>query len=403
MKWLRHLVSRQRRYTDLTVSIQEHLNERVDELIEQGLSQQEAQGIARREFGNVALLEERGREAWQWHAVESLFADIRYALRQLWKTRGITAVIVLTLALGIGAATAVFSVAYGVLVNPFPYKDVHTLATPKLCSAESPNCYWEMYTPAQFLEVEQKTDIFQDVTASTVGNVTLTGDGEPQQIRGNYLTANTFDVLGVQPMLGRASQADDVAPNHEEVALVSNRFWRSHYGGAKSVLGHVVTVDGRARTIIGVMPPRFLWRGADVYLPVAMTPAEQIEGNSRFTLVGRLKPGVTEAQATGQLAPLFAAFAHADPHRYPKALRLGLMRFEEMFQSGLAGTLYLLLAAVFVLLLIACVNVSSLLLARAVKREHEFNLRAAIGASRIRLVRQVMVEAALLALISTLR
>jgi len=400
MGWLRQLFSRRRRYDDLSVSVQEHLEEKVDELMEDGMSRKDAEHAARKQFGNVLLTEQRGREAWQWQSVELFFSDLRYAGWQLWKSRGITVVVVLMLALGIGAATAVFSVAYGVLVNPFPYRDVKELATPKICSPDSPRCFWDDYTPSEFLEIQQKTNIFQGVTASTVGNVTLTGDGEAQQIRGNYISANTLDVLGVQPMLGRSPNDADVSSNHEEVAILSNRYWISHFGGNQAVLGKVITVDGHARTVIGVMPQRFLWRGADVYLPVAITPVPEIAGHSRLTLVGRLRPGVTEAEAAGQLQPIFDDFVKQDPHRHPKAIRVGLMPFAEMFQSGLAGTLYLLLGAVFVLLLIACVNVSSLLLARAVRREHEFVLRAAIGASRMRLFRQVMVESLLLMAIS---
>lgn len=396
MGWLRQLFSRRRRYDDLSVSVQEHLDETVDELMDSGMSRKDAEHAARKQFGNVSLMEQRGREAWQWQTVESFWTDLRFASRQLWKSRGTTVVIVLTLALGIGAATAVFSVAYGVLVNPFPYRDVQELATPKLCSPESSRCYWDDYTPAEFLEIEQKTTIFRGVTASTVGSVTLTGDGEAQQIRGNYITANTFDVLGVQPMLGRSPNQDDISSGHEEVALLSNRYWISHFGGSQAAIGKVITVDGHPRTIIGIMPTRFLWRGADVYLPSAITADKEIEGHSRVTLVGRLRPGVTDAQAAGELQLIFADFMRQDPHRYPKNLRVGLMPFSEMFQSGLAGTLYLLLGAVFVLLLIACVNVSSLLLARAVRREHEFVLRAAIGASRTRLFRQAMVESLLL-------
>jgi putative ABC transport system permease protein len=326
--------------------------------------------------------------------------DLRHAFRQLRRNPGFTLTAVLTLALGIGATTAVFSVAYGVLIDPFPYKDVRTLATPKVCSPEASRCYWDNYTPGQFLEIAQKADIFSGVTASTVGNVTLTGEGEAQQVRGNYITPNTFDVLGVKPILGRATASDDVQPGHGDVALISYRYWQAHFGGSPSVLGHVITVDGHPRTIIGVMPQRFLWRGADVYLPVQMMAAEEIEGHYGFTLVGRLKAGVTEAQAAAELQPLFQDFARKDPHRYPAKFRIGLMRFDEMFQSGLADILYLLLGAVFVLLLIACVNVSSLLLARAVNREHEFVVRAAVGASRLRLVRQAMAESLLLAVIA---
>lgn len=400
MGWIRHLSSRRRRYDELSESIREHLDEKIADLMDRGMTREQAESTARRDFGNVTRIEERSREVWQWPVLESIWTDTKYALRRLLKAPGVTVVVVLTLALGIGAATAVFSVAYGVLINPFPYKDVHTLATPKLCSPEVSHCYWDNYTPQQFLEITQKTDIFSGLTASAVGNVTLTGATDPQQIRGNYITANTFDVLGVQPILGRSTTDEDVRPGQGEVVLLSYRYWQAHFGRNPSVLGHVITIDERPRTIIGVMPPHFSWGGADIYLPIKMTPVEQIHGHSRFSLVGRIKPGVTETQATAELRLIFQDFAQRDPHRYPANLRLGLMPFDEMFQSGLTNTLYLLLGAVFVLLLIACVNVSSLLLARAVKREHEFIVRAAVGASRLRLVRQAMVESLLLSIIA---
>ena len=333
--------------------------------------------------------------------MQTLRQDLRYAFRQLRKNPGFALTAILTLALGIGATTAVFSVAYGVLIDPFPYKDVHTLATPKLCSSEwSWGCGWNVYTGAQFNEIAQKTDIFSGVTASTISNVVMTGGAEPQRIRGNYITANTFDVLGVQPILGRASTESDVEPGHGEVALLSYRYWQAHFGGSASVLGKVLMLDGHPSTVIGVMPPRFLWRGGDVYLPIQITNTPEVHGQHFFAMVGRLKQGVTEAQATAELTPIFADFAKTDPHGYPKDLRLGIMPFDQMFQSGLASTLYLLLGAVGVLLLIACVNVSSLLLARAVNREHEFVVRAAIGASRMRLVRYALTESLLLAAVA---
>lgn len=400
MQFFGRIFSRRRRYTDLSVSIHEHLQEQVEELMDGGMERGEAERTARRRFGNLALTEERSRQMWQFQTLESSLADLSFALRQLRKQRGMTAVILLTLALSVGAATAVFSVAYAVLVDPFPYKDVRTLVTPKLCAPEQAHCFWDTYTPAQFVQIEQNTTFFAGVTASTVGNVTITGEDEAQQIRGNYISPNTFDVLGVRPLLGRSPMRDDTAPGHEPVALLSNRYWLSHFGGSSSVLGRNVTVDGVTRTIIGVMPQRFLWRGADVYLPTWITPDLQIDGHPNFTLVGRLKSGVTEAQAAQQLQPIFNDFVHQDPHRFPQNLRVGLMSFDQMFQSGLTGTLELLIGAVFVLLLIGCANVSSLLLANAVKREHEFVVRSALGSSRVRLVRQVMIESILLGLLS---
>lgn len=329
---------------------------------------------------------------------ESMVHDLQYAVRQLRRNPGFAITAILTLGLGIGASTAVFSVAYGVLIDPFPYKDVHTLATPKICWPELGYCGWRAYTPQQFNEIAEKTDIFNGVTASTIGMVELTGNFEPQRLRGNYITPNTFDVLGVKPLLGRATLPSDVEPGHEEVALLSYRYWQAHFGGNPSVIGQVMNVDHHPRIIIGVMPPRFLWRGADFYLPIQMTNAPEIEGQRYFALVGRLKPGVTDAQAGAELRPIFNDFYKTAPFIFPKNIGLGVLAFDEMFKSDLANTLYLLLGSVFVLLFIACVNVSSLLLARAVNREHEFIVRASIGASRTRLVRHALTESLILAM-----
>ncbi|HEY1903711.1 MAG TPA: ABC transporter permease [Terracidiphilus sp.] len=330
--------------------------------------------------------------------LETVWQDLRYAGRQLRRNPGFALTAILTLSLGIGASTAVFSVAYGVLIDPFPYKDVHTLATPSLCSPEFSQCGWREYTPQQFNEIAQQTDIFSGVTASTISDVVLTGEAEPQRLRGNYITPNTFNVLGVQPLLGRGTREDDVLPNHQEVALLSYRYWQAHYGGSPSILGRTLNFSGHPRTIIGVMPPRFLWRGGDVYLPIQMTNDYEVDGQRYFALVGRLKPGVTEAQATAELKPIFDDFSKTAPRIFPKTLRVGILTFDEMFKSNLASTLDLLLGAAFVLLFIACVNVSSLLLARAVNREREFVVRAAVGASRPRLIRHALTESLLLAL-----
>lgn len=330
--------------------------------------------------------------------IDTAFHDFRYAARQLRRSPGFALTAILTLALGIGASTAVFSVAYGVLIDPFPYKDAHTLATPKLCWPEQAQCSWRAYTPEQFNKIVANTDIFSGVTASTISNVVITGGAEPVRLRGNYITPNTFDILGVQPLVGRGTVEADVLPGHEEVALLSYRYWQAHYGGDTSIIGRTLNFDQHPRTIIGIMPPRFLWRGADVYLPIQMTNQYEVQGQRYFALVGRLKFGVTDAQAVAELRPIFTEFAQTAPRIFPTNLTLGILPFDQMFKSDLSSTLHLLLGAVFILLFIACVNVSSLLLARAVNREREYIVRAAIGASRMRLVRNALIESLLLAL-----
>jgi predicted permease len=332
--------------------------------------------------------------------VPILITDLRYALRQLRRAPGFAITAVLTLALGIGATTAVYSVAYGVLIDPFPYHDVKTLATPKICVPDQPRCSWRIYSASQVAQIAQRTDIFTGVAASAPDHVTLMGRGAPERLRGNYITANTFAVLGVEPILGRASADLDVQPGHGEVALISYRFWQRHFGGKPSALGTVIDVEHRSRTIIGVMPQRFLWRGADLYLPIPVTSDTEKQGPGRYAVVGRVRPGVTSAQAATALQPLFEDFRKTNPAAYPAQMRVGLMPFAQMFASGLDDVLHLLLGAVVLLLLIACANVSSLLLARAVSRDREFALRSAVGASAWRLTRAAFTESLALALIA---
>jgi predicted permease len=330
----------------------------------------------------------------------ALIADLRYALRQLRRAPGFAITAVLTLALGIGATTAVYSVAYGVLIDPFPYHDVKTLATPSICMPDEPRCSWRVYTPAQYLEIARHTDIFTGTAASGPRNVTVTSSGAPEQVRGNYISPNTFTVLGVQPILGRASADVDVQPGHGDVALISYRYWQRHFGGKPAALGSLLVVEHRARTIIGVMPPRFLWRGSDLYLPLALDSDTATQGPGVYAVVGRVRPGVTSAQAATALQPLFNDFRKQNPAVFPATMRLGLLPFPQMFASDLDDVLELLLGAVVLLLLIACANVSSLLLARAVSREREFAVRSAVGATAWRLIRATFTESLALALIA---
>jgi predicted permease len=332
--------------------------------------------------------------------VGTFITDLRYALRQLRRAPGFAITAVLTLALGVGATTAVYSVAYGVLIDPFPYHDVKTLATPSVSVPDQPRTSWRVYTPAQYLDIARHIDIFSGTAASGPRTVTITGNGAPEQVRGNYISANTFTVLGVQPVLGRASADVDVQPGHGDVALISYRYWQRHFGGKPSALGSVLIVEHRARTIIGVMPPRFLWRGSDVYLPLAFNSDTAKQGPGYYAVVGRVRPGVTSAQAATTLQPLFNDFRKQAPTVFPANMRLGLLPFPQMFASDLDGVLELLLGAVVLLLLIACANVSSLLLSRAVAREREFAVRSAVGASAWRLIRAAFTESLALALIA---
>ena len=322
-------------------------------------------------------------------------ADLRYGARNLAKTRSFTAIAIGSLALGIGGSTAMYSVIYAVILDPFPYKDPHRLMSVNVRGERGGN--GSGYSLDQFVEIADRNTVFEGVIASTWSDVTWTGDGEPRRLRGNHCTMNTFDVMGVPPLIGRATAPSDAADGAEPVTVLGYRFWQREFGGDPSVLGRKLRLNDKVRTVIGVMPPRFMWRGADVYLPDVFRRGQPVEGERDFHLLGRLKPGITRDQAAAALRPLFEDLQRQYPNDFPKQWRLQLRDFGETFPSDIQDALWILFGAVGLLLLIACVNVSNLLLSRAAYRRREIAIRAAMGAGRWRLIRQLLAESLLLA------
>src|SRR3954470_9421975 len=249
-----------------------------------------------------------------------MLRDVQVGLRSLAVNPAFALVAILSLAVGIMAATAIYSVLHAVVIDPFPYKDVDRLMS-VLVSSTRPGGGRTAYSVDQFIEIAERNTVFEGVIASTVSDVVWTGDGDPQRLRGNHGTFNTFDVMGVRPLVGRTPSADDARPGAPPVVVLGYRFWQRQFGGDPGVLGRQLRLNDTIRTVIGVMAKRFMWRGADVYVPIAFEHGRALEGVTGVHLLGRLKPGVTAAQAAADLAPIIADLKKREPGQFPDQWR----------------------------------------------------------------------------------
>jgi putative ABC transport system permease protein len=325
--------------------------------------------------------------------MKTMLQDLRYAFRQFIKMPGFSLTAIVSLALGIGATTAVFSVVYAILMDPYPYKSPDRMIHMQLPSPSGDQRGFGV-TATQWQEL-RKSPVVEDTFLEDDWSLTVTGSDLPEDVQGVYLSSNGFNFLGVPAAVGRGLQPSDAIDGQDPqpVVVLSYKFWQRHFNSDPTVIGKTMQLVRKNYTIVGVAGSRFTWGDGDVYLPLKITQ-DQVKS---FYAGIRLKPGISHAQADAALQPLIEQFAKDTPKHFPPDhLRLHVVGLNEDFIKQLGGTLYLLFGAVALLLMIGCGNVSILLLARATARQHEFAVRSAIGATRIRIIRQLLTEALLL-------
>lgn len=369
------------------------------DLIGRGTAPEEAARRARLEMGQPETHGERYRSAVGLRIFDELGGDLRFGLRSLLRNPGYSAVGVLSLALGIGATTAMFSLMYAVLLHPFPYAGADRIMNPVLSNEEEPSeVRWFGLTMAQYAEFG-KASAVESLLGFDEKSVTLTDAVLPEDALAVHVTENAGEFFGVRPLLGRMIEPSDAAGGGQHVAVLNYRFWQRHFQGSRDAIGKNIELDQTVYTIVGVMPRTFAFDDTlgvgDVYLPVTAYPKIAANREIPFSVIPwvKLKRGVSAAEASAELNALVHEFARQMPQRFPKKFHLALQPIVTPYAQSTGKALYLLLAGVVGLLLIGCANCSILLLARGTARQQELAVRSALGASRWRIARQLLVEA----------
>ncbi len=391
------LLRRRQFDADLHEEMRLHRELREQEQIERGLSAKEARYAAQRRFGNDLVLREESRDMWGWNWLEDLGQDIRYALRMLRKNPAFTVVAVLTLALGIGANTPIFSVVNSVLLRPLPFQNPERLVD--LRETEVAPGDYPLSGP-DYLDWQAQNHSLEAISLYGWRQImSASGTGEPEPAGVVSTQANFFEVMGIRPLLGRGFAPGEDAPGKNHLAVLSYGFWQRHFGASPEAIGKAIELNDEAYTVVGVMPCGFTFPWTpDLWTPLDMTPkALGQRGNHNWSGVGRIKLGITLAQARAELLSISerADKAYPDTNHNVHAV---LIPLQETLVGYSHAPLLLLLGAVTLVLLVACANVANLLLARASARQREVVLRASLGAGRWRLIRQMLTESVLLAL-----
>jgi predicted permease len=401
------LFDREQRDSDLDDEISSHLNLAAKDRIQNGQSLRDAQNSALKDFGNVGLVKETTREVWSGASLETFLQDVRYGARMLAKSPGFALIAILTLALGIGANTAIFSVVNGVLLSALPFPHPEQIVS---MFTEMPNFKNGSISYPNFEDWRKMNRSFSTIAAYRSTGFNLSGNGEPERVHGEMISAGFFEILGVNPMLGRTFSEDEDRIGANPTVMITEGLWKRKYGSDPNIIGQRMILNGTGRSIIGVVPSSFhlhiqnFQRGGpanEVYVPVGEWNEPAFHNNRAagwgLDGIGRLKPDVTFEQAQGDMARVSRdlSAAYPDVNGNKKAY---LLSFKDEIVGDMRPVLLVVLGAVGFVLLISCVNVANLLLARSTSRTREFAVRIALGAGELRIIRQLLTESVLLAL-----
>jgi predicted permease len=412
MSWLTQVFSRRRLYSELSEEIQAHLDEKIEELVAGGMSREEAGHLARREFGNVGLTEESSREVWRWASVEDSLMDLSYGLRTLCHNPVFTAVGLLTIAIGIGANTAVFSVVNSLLLKPLNYPKaeelvaLHQTAPGAAGLADFENGL--LLSPSMYFTYAEQNRTFQSLGVWVTGTANVTGLGEPEQVRTVEVSDGVLQALGTPPEVGRWFSAADQIPRGPERVMLSDGYWQRRFGGDGAVIGRNIMVDSRPREIVGVMPKGFQFVDADFDLvcPLAFERGKLILAGFGLHGIARLKPSATIADANADITRMLPIWMDSwsngpgtNPHIYETWKITPMIRpLKQEVIGNVSELLWVVMGTIGLVMLIACANVANLMLVRVEARQQELAVRAALGAGWTRIVRGLLVESVMLGL-----
>ena len=409
MTWMERIFRRRRLDDDLAEELQAHIEERTEQIMRlDNLSRSEARNAALRAFGNPALVQTRSREVWQWSRLEALFLDLKLVARRLSRSPGFALTVLLTLSIGIGANTAVFSVVDSVLLKPLPYPRSDRLVT---LSLQAPGAAGLasfrdglLLSPSMFLTFAEHNRAFRSLGVWSAGTANVTGVGQPEEVHVITVSSGLLETLAIPPLAGRWLNADDQKPGASRSLMLGYGFWQRQFGGQRNVIGQTIRVDSQSWQIVGIMPRGFkvVDAGFDVLrpAPAAFDPRHQIMEGFAWNGVGRLKDGVTIGQADADITSLIPVWMdswsdgpRSNSHFFETWRITGALQpLKQQVIGSIGNVLWLVMGTIGIVMLIVCTNVANLLLVRADSRQQELAVRAALGAGRGRIARELIIE-----------